>query len=538
MLIYLLFTALVILICLILSKISFRLGLPALLVFMFLGMLFGSDGILKIPFDNFAAAEQICSISLIFIMFYGGFGTNWKKGKTVAFPAILLSGAGTIITAAVTGMFCRYVLKFGFLESMLIGSVISSTDAASVFSILRSKRLNLKHNTASMLEIESGSNDPFSNILTVIMLSLMNGKTSGSAVGYMVFSQIVYGAAIGVLLALTARFILKRVDLSSGGLDSIFVFGTAIVSYALPSLIGGNGYLSAYIAGLILGNSHAIENKKMLVGFFDGITGLMEMLLFFLLGLLSFPTQLTKIFISGLAIALFLTLVARPLAVFAILTPFGCTTKQKILVSWAGLRGAASIVFAIMATVSPAYTKHDVFHVVFFIVLFSISVQGSLLPLISRKLGMIDDRDDVMKTFSDYSEEEPVQYIKLKIRDGHPWSGMKIRDIHMLPDIIMVLIVRGNRQIIPKGSTTVMDGDTLILCGPSMDKDNDYTVQLTEIKVDRLHQWLGKQLSQIKFGSDHLVVLIKRHNRIVIPSGKTVIREDDILIINEAANCQ
>ena len=538
MLIYLLFTALVILICLILSKISFRLGLPALLVFMFLGMLFGSDGILKIPFDNFAAAEQICSISLIFIMFYGGFGTNWKKGKTVAFPAILLSGAGTIITAAVTGMFCRYVLKFGFLESMLIGSVISSTDAASVFSILRSKRLNLKHNTASMLEIESGSNDPFSNILTVIMLSLMNGKTSGSAVGYMVFSQIVYGAAIGVLLALAARFILKRVDLSSGGLDSIFVFGTAIVSYALPSLIGGNGYLSAYIAGLILGNSHAIENKKMLVGFFDGITGLMEMLLFFLLGLLSFPTQLTKIFISGLAIALFLTLVARPLAVFAILTPFGCTTKQKILVSWAGLRGAASIVFAIMATVSPAYTKHDVFHVVFFIVLFSISVQGSLLPLISRKLGMIDDRDDVMKTFSDYSEEEPVQYIKLKIRDGHPWSGMKIRDIHMLPDIIMVLIVRGNRQIIPKGSTTVMDGDTLILCGPSMDKDNNYTVQLTEIKVDRLHQWLGKQLSQIKFGSDHLVVLIKRHNRIVIPSGKTVIREDDILIINEAANCQ
>lgn len=528
--VYILIIAIIILICLSLSKVSNKLGLPTLLVFIFLGMLFGSDGLFKIPFDNYMFAERICSVSLIFIMFYGGFGTNWKRGRPVAVKAALLSSVGVVMTAVLTGLFCFYVLHFDFLESMLIGSVISSTDAASVFSVLRSKRLNMKYNTASMLEIESGSNDPCSNILTVVILSLMSVQSGGWKITYMVFSQIVYGGIVGTAIAYAAYFVLQRTKITSDGSDSIFVFGIALISYSGAAIIGGNGYLSVYITGIILGNL-PIDNKKTLVHFFDGITGLVEILIFFLLGLLSFPSQLPAIMITSLLIALFLTLVARPLSVFAILTPFKCPLNQQLLVSWAGLRGAASIVFAIMATVSPAYMKNDVFHIVFFIVLFSILLQGSLLPFVSKKLKMIDNNSDVMKTFSDYTEEVPIQFIKQMITFEHPWVNKKIRDIELLPDVLVVLIIREHRQIIPKGNIVLMAGDTVILSGPSL--NGDVLGSLTELKIDKDNEWFGKPLSEIKFGHDKLVMVIKRNNKILIPRGKTVIRENDILIINQ-----
>ena len=365
---YILLVAAVILLCLSLNKMSNKLGIPMLLAYILLGMMFGTDGILKIPFDNFTIAEQICTVSLIFIMFYGGFGTNWKQAKPVAGKAVLLSTVGVILTAVTTGAFCHFILRMDFWESMLIGSVISSTDAASVFSILRSKRLNLKNNTASMLEVESGSNDPCSYMLTVIILTIMSGELSGSSLVVMIFSQINFGILVGVVVALAAAFILKKVNFATDGFDTIFVFSMALVSYAGASMINGNGYLAAYIAGIILGNT-PLHHKKSLVHFFDGITGLMQMLIFFLLGLLAYPSQLPKILPIALAIAVFLTFVARPVSVFAILMPFRCPVKQQLLVSWAGLRGAASIVFAIMATVSPAYTKNDLFHIVIFIVL-------------------------------------------------------------------------------------------------------------------------------------------------------------------------
>ena len=289
--VYILAIAAILLICISLSKISSKIGVPTLLVFIFLGMLFGSDGIFKIQFDNFAFAEQICSISLIFIMFYGGFGTNWKRAKKIAAKSILLSTLGVIFTAAITGLFCFYILKFDFLESMLIGAVISSTDAASVFSILRSKRLNLKYNTASLLEVESGSNDPCAYMLTIIILALMSGKTSGIEILYMIFAQIVFGIAVGVAVAFLCSFMLNKIQIGNNGYESILVFGMALISYAGSSVIGGNGYLSAYITGIILGNSQ-IPNKKSLVHFFDGLTGLMQILIFFLLGLVSFPSQM------------------------------------------------------------------------------------------------------------------------------------------------------------------------------------------------------------------------------------------------------
>ncbi|WP_310605037.1 potassium/proton antiporter, partial [Anaerosporobacter sp.] len=371
--VYLLVAAIIIFACVVLNKITSRLGIPTLLAFILLGMSMGSDGIFKIPFDNFYVAERICSVALIFIMFYGGFGTKWSEAKPIAVKAILLSSVGVILTALFTGLFCYSVLHFAFWESMLIGSVISSTDAASVFSILRSKRLNLKDNSASLLEVESGSNDPCSYMLTAIVLAVMKGEANGSEILLMIIAQIVFGILFGVVIAFLAYEFLKHFHFATEGFDLIFVVAVAILAYALPSMVGGNGYLSAYLVGVILGNK-PIANKKALVNFFDGTTGLMQILVFFLLGLLAFPSQLPKVFLPSMLIALFLTFIARPLSVFALMSPFKCKLNQQILVSWAGLRGAASIVFAVMATIDPANTSNDIFHIVFCIVLFSILI--------------------------------------------------------------------------------------------------------------------------------------------------------------------
>lgn len=527
---YILLVAAVILLCLSLNKMSNKLGIPMLLAYILLGMMFGTDGILKIPFDNFTIAEQICTVSLIFIMFYGGFGTNWKQAKPVAGKAVLLSTVGVILTAVTTGAFCHFILRMDFWESMLIGSVISSTDAASVFSILRSKRLNLKNNTASMLEVESGSNDPCSYMLTVIILTIMSGELSGSSLVVMIFSQIIFGILVGVVVALAAAFILKKVNFATDGFDTIFVFSMALVSYAGASMINGNGYLAAYIAGIILGNT-PLHHKKSLVHFFDGITGLMQMLIFFLLGLLAYPSQLPKILPIALAIAVFLTFVARPVSVFAILMPFRCPVKQQLLVSWAGLRGAASIVFAIMATVSPAYTKNDLFHIVIFIVLFSISIQGTLLGLVAKKLDMIDENGNVMKTFSDYSDEMPVEFVKISIKAGHPWENRRIKDLTSLPDLLLVLILRGEECIIPNGNTVVLAGDKIVLS--ALSPEENLGICLTEIPIEKDSKWIGKPLSRIKLGEEKLVLVLKRNEKVVIPNGNTVIRENDVLVISQ-----
>lgn len=527
---YILLVAAVILLCLSLNKMSNKLGIPMLLAYILLGMMFGTDGILKIPFDNFTIAEQICTVSLIFIMFYGGFGTNWKQAKPVAGKAVLLSTVGVILTAVTTGAFCHFILKMDFWESMLIGSVISSTDAASVFSILRSKRLNLKNNTASMLEVESGSNDPCSYMLTVIILTIMSGELSGSSLVVMIFSQIIFGILVGVVVALAAAFILKKVNFATDGFDTIFVFSMALVSYAGASMINGNGYLAAYIAGIILGNT-PLHHKKSLVHFFDGITGLMQMLIFFLLGLLAYPSQLPKILPIALAIAVFLTFVARPVSVFAIMMPFRCPVKQQLLVSWAGLRGAASIVFAIMATVSPAYTKNDLFHIVIFIVLFSISIQGTLLGLVAKKLDMIDENGNVMKTFSDYSDEMPVEFVKISIKAGHPWENRRIKDLTSLPDLLLVLILRGEERIIPNGNTVVLAGDKIVLS--ALSPEENLGICLTEIPIEKDSKWIGKPLSRIKLGEEKLVLVLKRNEKVMIPNGNTVIRENDVLVISQ-----
>ena len=526
----LLIIAAIILACIAAHHVSGRFGIPMLLVFIGVGMLFGSDGLLKIPFDDYSLAETGCSVALIFIMFYGGFGTNWNKARPVAVKSLLLSSMGVVLTAVLTGLFCHFALGMELVSGMLVGACLGSTDAATVFSILRAKRLNLKYNTASLLELESGSNDPFAYMLTMIVLSVMHSSGTVWDIIWLLFEQLVFGAGLGAAIAVLAWRVLKRFTFVTAGLESVFMVAVALLAFAAPAVVGGNGYLSAYIVGIYLGN-HSISGKRNLVHFFDGVTGLLQMLVFFMLGLLAFPSKLPQVVIPGILIALFMTLVARPISVFGILAPFRCKLNQMLLVSLSGLRGVASIVFAIMAAAASADLEHyDLFHTVFLVVLFSLLLQGSLIPLLSRKLKMIDNTNNVLTTFNDYSEELPVQFIKLSVNEGDRWDGKQIKELDLPPETLIAMILRDGLRIVPKGFTVLNAGDTAVLCAPACGEDAG--INLTEIQVNEESMYCGLMLSELPPESGHLVVLIKRGDRVIIPRGRTVFKDGDVLVIN------
>ena len=522
--------ALIILVSLSLSRVSDRIGLPTLVVFVGLGMVFGEDGLLKIQFDNYALSEQVCSVALILIMFYGGFGTNWTKAKPTAKVSVLLSSAGVVLTALLTGLFCHFVLGFAWLPGLLIGAVISSTDAASVFSILRSRKLNLRYGTASLLEVESGSNDPFAYMMTIIIVSIMNGNAGFGPMLLMLIRQLFFGALTGPLVAFGTDWMMRKIHFQDNGYDSILIFGAAFLSYGLSAMIGGNGYLSVYLTGIILGNRE-LRRKRTLVHFFDGVTGLMQILIFFLLGLLSTPSALPRVAVPGLLIALFLTLVGRPASVFAIMSPLKCPREQQTLVSWCGLRGASSIVFAIMATVLCDKTPDSLFNIVFFIVLFSIILQGTLIPPVARALKMIDQDADVMKTFSDYTEQVPVQYLKLHVDEHHAWTNQELRSLQMMPQTRVALILRGKEQLIPRGDTKIRPDDILIISGPAFDGSS--IGALTELRITSGHEWCGLALKDIRLKETKLIIMIIRSQEAVIPQGDTVLQDGDVLVMNE-----
>ncbi len=528
---FLLVMALAMLGCVVCNRLSNRLGIPALLAFIVLGMLFGSDGLLKIPFNDYVLTENICSVSLIFIMFYGGFSTSWKTARPAAARALVLSTLGVLLTAFFTGLFCRLVMHTTWLEGMLIGAVLGSTDAASVFSILRAHGLALKENTSSLLEVESGSNDPCAYMLTAVLLSAMQGQVTPGSVIWMITAQLLFGILCGVFLGLAAVFILRKYRFGTAGFDAIFAMAVAMAAYALPSLLGGNGYLSVYIAGVLLGNSD-IRNKPSLVPFFDGLTGLAQLLLFFVLGLLCTPHRLPSVAFEATGIALFLTFIARPLAVALLLWPFKASLGQKLLVSWAGLRGAASIVFAVMTVNNDAVTHNDLFHIVFMVVLLSITFQGGLLPAVARKLGMLDESDDVRKIFTDYTDESPVQFIEFTMPLQHEWTGKCVRDLVLPPDTILISLRRGEKQIIPDGGTQLLRGDVLVLCARATDSAASNGVRVTErvlsakdVPTDTL-----LRVRDLPRQRDAIIMMIRRGEQIIIPDGDTVLMAGDVLI--------
>lgn len=516
----------VIFLCILANKFSNKFGMPTLILFMFIGMLFGSDGIVKIPFDNYKAAEGICSIALIFIMFYGGFNTKWKLAKPVAVKAILLSTVGVAITAIITAALCRVFLRFSMAESFLIGAVLSSTDAASVFSILRQKKLNLKDGTASLLEMESGSNDPMSYMLTVIGIGLVGAGETGN-IAWNIFSQLAFGSLVGIAFAALSILLLTRTRLVTDGLDTIFMIAAVLFCYAVSDIVGGNQYLSVYFMGIIIGNSK-IKNKNILIPFFDGVTSLAQILIFFLLGLLSFPHRMPSIMLSALAIVIFLTLIARPIAVFALLLPFKSSVKQCLLVSWAGLRGAASSVFAIMVISSGANISYDLFHIVFMVSLFSVAIQGTLLPAAAKRLDMVDETSDVRKTFNDYQEEAAITLMRMFIPEGHNWENKMVREVSMPTGSLALMIKRDKENIITRGDTIIHAGDNVILSVPAYQPNANE--QLEETHIDKEHPWCNRTIAELNLPPNELIAMIIRGDENLIPDGKTVIRENDVVV--------
>ena len=457
---------LILLICITSSKVLYRFGVPLLLIFIFLGMIFG---VMVIDFNDFQLTGKIASIALVFIMFYGGFGTNWSMAKPKAAPSILMSTLGTIITFFITGVFVYLVFKISFLESLLIGAVVSSTDAASVFAILRSQKLNLEGSLASLLEVESGSNDPVACMLTLIILSIMSGGTVKNLIP-LVISQIVVGIMIGTLIAMTSIYLIRHANFEIESFYVIFIIAIAIIAYSLSEWMGGNGYLSVYISGIIIGNSK-IPHKKTLVHFLDGVSWIMQIILFFILGLLSNPLELPKVIGKSVVISLGIIFIARPISVFLILKKFNFNIKEKIFIAWVGLRGAASIVFAIFALNYGISISNDIYHIIFFIALISVGVQGTLIPIIAKRLELLDNNRPVLKTFNDYVEEKNTKVMEVKIEGNCKLINKSIMDANIPEEILIAMIKREDEIIIPKGASIIKEGDILVVVGNCSEED-------------------------------------------------------------------
>lgn len=458
-----------------------RLAVPSLFFFIVLGMLFGVNGLFHISFDNYRIAEAICSISLIFIIFYGGFETNIKEARPAVVKSIILSTFGVAMTAATVGIFIHCILKVSWLESFLIGSVLSSTDAASVFHILRSRRLDLKDNTASVLELESGSNDPMAYMLTILFASLLSGQVF--SVPYMFLCQLGIGLIFGFLLGKVTVWILHNIPFVIDEGRTIFTVAVMLLSFALPQL----------------------------------------------LGLLVTPSELPKVFFPAILIMLFLTFIARPIASIASLLPFGSGWRQLVVISWGGLRGAASIVFAIMATLSGARLEYDLYNLVFCVVLMSIVIQGTLLPWISNQMNMIDHNSDVRKTFNDYEAESNINFIKIKINHKDIFCNHLIKELHFPEDMLVVIVIRENEKIVPNGETLLKDGDVLVLAGPDFAEGDNFTLQ--ERVLGKGNKWVGKPIQDIKLPQETLIVTVTHGDKTIIPAGDTVLLEHDEIVL-------
>ncbi|WP_407352826.1 potassium/proton antiporter [Luteimonas sp. R10] len=371
------------------GSLSSRFGLPALIGFMLLGMLAGSEGLGGISFENVGMAQGIGVLSLVFILFSGGLDTVWREVRRSVAPALVLATAGVMVSAAVVAAAAMWLLGFSLLQGFLLGSVIASTDAAAVFAILRSRGLPLRDELKGVIELESGSNDPMAIFLVGAALLLISTPETSPATLIPAFGlQMAVGAAVGYTIGAGFPALLRRARLRVGGLALVVSIATALLAYGLAGLLQGNGFLAAYVAGIVAG-TREFPSKRTVSLFQDGLAWLAQVTMFLTLGLLVFPSELAAVLGPGLAITAVLMLVARPLSVFLCLAPFrGYDWRAKLFVSWAGLRGAVPIVLATFPVVAGVPGAQSIFNIVFFVVLLSSVIQGPTLGWVARRLGL------------------------------------------------------------------------------------------------------------------------------------------------------
>lgn len=456
----------------VLSKVAVKAGIPVLLLFLLLGMLLGSDGPGGIYFDYPQLAQSTGVIALVFILFSGGLDTRWAEIRPVLRQGLLLSTIGVLLTALLVGTLLHLVFGFSWVEGILVGAIISSTDAAAVFTVLRGKNIALKGSLRPLLEFESGSNDPVAVFLTTSMIQLVTTPDMSPAALIPVFIlQMSIGLLLGILGAELAIRLINRVRLEYDGLYSALTIALVLLIYGGTAALGGNGFLAVYLAGLLMARQNFIH-KRSLMSFHDGLAWLMQILMFLTLGLQVYPSRLPQVAETGLVVAVFLIVFARPLSVLAALSFERLKLRDKIFVAWVGLRGAAPIVLATFPLVARLSQSNMIFNLVFFIVLASALFQGMLIVPIARLLRVFDDNPlPIRSPLSFVMQDDQISdnLIECSVAAYSPLCGRQILDLNLPPNTLIIMIGRGSDLIVPRGDTIIQAGDrVLFLASPEV----------------------------------------------------------------------
>lgn len=452
------------------STASGRSGIPAVLLFLALGMLAGSEGPGGIYFDDARIAQSLGVVALVFILFSGGLDTNWKSVRPVIKKGLALSTAGVFLTALLVAWFATTFIGFSWLEALLLGAIVSSTDAAAVFSVLRSKGMGLKGELRPLLELESGSNDPMAVFLTIALIRLLTDPAS-SVIDLvpMFFLQMALGAALGFVMGRAIVIVVNRLRLGYEGLYPVLTLSLVLLTYGLTALIGGNGFLAVYLAGLVMGNRDFIH-KRSLMRFHDGITWLVQIMMFITLGLLVFPSRILPVIGIGLLVSAFLIFVARPIAIFLTLIASRMDTREKAMISWVGLRGAVPIVLATFPLLANVPQAETIFNLVFFIVITSVLLQGTSIPLVARWLGVDEPAEERTIYPLEFNPTEGIKSAleEVKVPAESAAVGKPIVKLGFPKGALIVLISRANEFLIPSGAMILEAGDTLLVLGDKL----------------------------------------------------------------------
>lgn len=462
---FLLVIAVLIIVSILANKVSGRLGVPALLIFLLVGMLAGSEGPGGIYFDDPWVAQAVGVIALTYILFSGGLDTRWSEVRPVLPQAAILSTVGVLLTALLMAGIAILLFGVSPLEGFLLGAVVSSTDAAAVFSILRTKRASLKGILRPLLELESASNDPMAVFLTIGAITLLLNQSLSPLVMIPLFiQQMAVGGLLGYGMGRVMVYLINRLKLEFEGLYPVLTLALVMLTYGVTATLGGSGFLAAYIAGLVLGNSMFVH-KNSLVRFHEGIAWLMQIAMFLTLGLLVFPSHVIAVLGSGMLISFFLIFVARPLTVFLTLSPWKMALRDKIMVSWVGLRGAAPIVLATFPLLAGIPQAETIFNLVFFIVITSAILHGTSIPFVARHLGVSAPMQETPRlAMSLETGNTPGDDLfELTVSPKAGVVGRQIVDIGLPPGTLIIMIQKGENRFVPSGSTVLEEGDHLLI---------------------------------------------------------------------------
>ena len=469
------------------GKVAYRFGAPALLLFLGVGMLFGLN---FISYRSVEMTQFVGMIALCIILFTGGMDTKFSEIKPIIGPGVVLATVGVVMTAFVLAGFVWLVapwlgIEIPFALALLLASTMSSTDSASVFSILRSKKQGLKQNLRPLLELESGSNDPMAYMMTILLISVVSNTSSGVGLGMSVVFfvvQMVVGALSGYLIGRLAGWTINRIKLANHSLYSVLLLAFIFFSFAFTDLIKGNGYLAVYLSGLVIGN-HKLEQKRPLTVFFDGFTWLMQIVMFLTLGLFVNSNELLepRVLILGGLVGAFMILVARPLTVFTCLLPFRkFTTKARLYVSWVGLRGAVPILFAIYPLMAHVENAGLLFNVVFLGTIISLLVQGTTVSGMANLLGLAyEERESAFSV--DMHQDMKSALTEVEVNETMLESGHTLKDITLPENTLVMMVCRDGEYFVPQGKTELKLGDKLLVIS---DRSEELATTYKDMGID------------------------------------------------------